>query len=858
MKDHKITLDDPRLTAYALGELEDSTDRVRIEAAVSQDPALKDYVNEIRSLGETLKGEFANEDAPSLERSIKDSGSGAVSAPEKQSRRATWRYVIPLGIAASLAVVTTLHFDFLGTESSVEAQIVEHANPQPVPTTTPLEVKKGQVDAARLRMLETAGVSHNLESLGEFSKEDLNQDGSMLGVPKPTPVASATTDQESKRVGQTGYDQDAMESDPNLFAFNGSLAPSEEMLEEFQMNYDEATKERQRGQESLAPIPAKIAGGVLKAASSGLTPDRLSIGDPDLTSTELAALSLPQSDSDHSSLGELADAASFDTDASSRDARFGSGFGVGGRGTTANRSLDRFASEYDGIQPDHRRGGTASRRVKKKALHAPRPPHNTESYAAIVDQRFKSIVNPGDERTTFSTDVDTASYANVRRFLTQSQIPPADAVRVEEMINYFDYAYENPNEEQPFSVNLEVNEAPWKANHRLLRIALKARDVTVDKRPDSNLVFLVDVSGSMRPFNKLPLLKRCLIKMVDGLTERDMISLVVYSGESRVVLQPTPGSDKTRIISAIDSLGAGSGTNGEAGIRAAYELAKKHALANGVNRILLATDGDFNVGVTNTSQLIAMAKDHAKKDHIFLTVLGFGEDNVKDDRMEQLANKVDGSYHYIDSELEGNKVLINQMSATLVPMAKDVKIQVEFNPAKVKQYRLIGYANRQLKNRDFADDTKDAGEMGAGHTVTAFYEIIPTGVPAWTPGEAPLKYRTPPQPQPEEKDAAFGIIESDELVTVRLRYKEPKGEASKLLEFTTKDEGSLWSDASEDFRFATAVAAFGMRLRNSQYCSASLAQVKQWAGNAMTRDEFGYRREFVNLIDHARRLCGEE
>ena len=485
---------------------------------------------------------------------------------------------------------------------------------------------------------------------------------------------------------------------------------------------------------------------------------------------------------------------------------------------------------------------TLSRQMKE--------PVNAESYAPTVDHDFKEIVNPGDERATFSTDVDTASYSNVRRFLTNGQRPPRDAIRVEEMINYFHYNYPNPADDgPPFSVNLEVNDAPWTPGHRLLRIGLKAKDVMVEKRPDSNLVFLIDVSGSMSPFDKLPLLKKSLKAMVGGLTERDMVSLVVYSGESRVHLAPTPGSETSRLIASIDELQSGGSTNGESGIQLAYELASKHRIGNGVNRVLLATDGDFNVGTTNTQQLITMAKARAKEDQIFLTVLGFGTDNVKDDRMEQFANQVDGAYHYIDSEREGRKVLVDEMSATLVPMAKDVKIQVEFNPAKVKRYRLIGYANRLLANRDFTDDSKDAGEMGAGHTVTAFYEIVPTGHEGMGPNDAPLKYRHAAETAPALADQSNA---SDDLVTVRLRYKEPGLETSRAFEASLIDRGAHWDTASEDFRFAAAVAAFGMKLRDSPYCQTSFDAIRQWADGARTSDEYGWRAEMITLIQRAK------
>lgn len=477
----------------------------------------------------------------------------------------------------------------------------------------------------------------------------------------------------------------------------------------------------------------------------------------------------------------------------------------------------------------------------------PRPNIPGEAYNAVTDNPFLNVdQNP---LSTFSIDVDTASYANVRRFLNQNQLPPRDAVRIEEMINYFPYDYPQPSAGNPIGATLEAAAAPWNPQHRLVRIALKAKDVDVRRRPPSNLVFLLDVSGSMQPAERLPLLKQGIRMMVDQLTANDRVSVVTYAGTTGVALQPTAGNQKDTILGLIDSLEAGGSTNGGSGIQLAYQQATANFIPNGVNRVILATDGDFNVGITDRNQLVRMIEDKAKSG-VFLTVLGVGMGNYKDATLEMLADKGHGNYAYLDTVNEARKVLVDQMSSTFVTIAKDVKAQVEFNPAIVGAYRLIGYEDRALRPEDFNNDLKDAGDMGAGHTVTALYEVVPRGVSIDSPGVDPLKYQQPAA-APAPKSA------SNEMLTVKIRYKEPTASDSKLLAFPLVDREQAFSRASADFRFAAAVASFGMLLRDSPYKgTATFDSMLAIAEDSMGSDRNGYRREFMQLVERARQIRG--
>lgn len=457
---------------------------------------------------------------------------------------------------------------------------------------------------------------------------------------------------------------------------------------------------------------------------------------------------------------------------------------------------------------------------------------NTEEYSNIVESGYKSVAaNP---LSTFSVDVDTASYANVRRMIEYGDYVNPEAVRIEEFINYFDYSYPQPTTDDPFSVTTELSDCPWNSETKLLLVGLKAKEIQREEREPLNLVFLIDVSGSMFSEDKLPLVQKAFTMLTDNLTEDDRISIVTYAGEERVVLKGTSGADKEKIKEAINSLEAGGSTYGEAGINRAYELAEKYFIKNGNNRVLLATDGDLNVGLSSEEELTELIEEK-RESGVFLSVLGFGTGNIKDNRMEALADHGNGNYSYIDSELEAKKVLVEEMSGTLYTVAKDVKIQVEFNPANVSGYRLIGYENRALADEDFADDTKDAGEIGAGHTVTALYEIVPNSSGTSIP-EAELKY---------QQNTVTG--NKNELLTVSLRYKQPDGDTSKLLAVPVTME-SYSKKMPANMTFAAAAAEFGMVLRGSEYRgSASCEQILEMLEeNSYENDE--YKSEFVYLV----------
>lgn len=464
---------------------------------------------------------------------------------------------------------------------------------------------------------------------------------------------------------------------------------------------------------------------------------------------------------------------------------------------------------------------------------------NTEEYAYIEENVYRASIN--NPLSTFSIDVDTASYSNVRRFLMDGQMPQKDAVRIEEMINYFNYDYPKPKGDVPFNIITEISECPWNDKHQLAMIALKGKEMIQEEKLRSNLVFLLDVSGSMNEPDKLPLLKSAFNMLVNQLDEDDKVSIVVYAGAAGVVLEPTSGDNKDKIIDAIESLQAGGSTAGGEGIELAYKIARENYIEKGNNRIILATDGDFNVGLSSDGELTRLIEKN-RDDGVFLSVLGFGTGNLKDSKAELLADKGNGNYAYIDNILEAKKVLVDEIGSTLFTIAKDVKLQIEFNPAKVKGYRLVGYENRMLNNEDFNDDKKDAGELGAGHTVTAFYELIPFDSDEEIPGLDDLKYQN------------TKLKDSDDIMYVKLRYKQPNGEKSKLIELAvTKDY--INKKASQDFYFASAVAEFGMLLRDSEFKgNSSYDHVIKLARNNKSDDLEGYRAEFIKMVKLAKEL----
>lgn len=470
---------------------------------------------------------------------------------------------------------------------------------------------------------------------------------------------------------------------------------------------------------------------------------------------------------------------------------------------------------------------------------------SSEEYDSAPENKFLFVKDR--PLSTFSIDVDAASYGNMRRFINQGQLPPSDAIRTEELVNYFSYNYSKPNGKDPVKISTEIGSCPWNESHRLVKIALKAREIADKDLPSSNLVFLIDVSGSMYGPTRLELVKSSLKLLINNLREEDRVAIVVYAGSAGEVLPSTSGADKQKIRESLDQLTAGGSTAGGAGIQLAYKIANKNFIKGGNNRIILCTDGDFNVGVSSTQGLEELIEKE-RKSGVFLTVLGYGMGNYKDNRMQVLAEKGNGNHAYIDNLQEANKVLVNEFGGTLFTVAKDVKLQIEFNPVQVQAYRLIGYESRLLKDEDFNDDTKDAGEMGAGHNVTAFYEVVPAGIQFSGGGSVdPLKYQV--VTKKEEKPANY--TGSSELMTIKLRYKDPDGDTSKKLETAVTD--SKLNHVSSDFRFAAAIAMFGQILSDSQFKGdATMDKVIALAKTGLDNDEQGYRREFVRLAEAAR------
>ncbi len=487
-------------------------------------------------------------------------------------------------------------------------------------------------------------------------------------------------------------------------------------------------------------------------------------------------------------------------------------------------------------------------------LPAARQNFNTEEYQRLVDNPFLEVI--GNAQTTFSIDVDTASYANVRRFLLQEyRLPDPDAVRIEELINYFTYNYAPPTDGSPFSASFALAKAPWDASHVLLRVAVRARDVETANLPPSNLVFLVDTSGSMDEPNKLPLVQQTLRMIVRNLRDRDSVAIVTYSGSAGLALAPTSGTHKSAILAAIDAMAAGGSTAGGEGIQLAYATAAEHFVPSGNNRIILATDGDFNVGVSSTAALERLVEDK-RKSGIYLSIFGYGMGNLKDSRLESLADKGNGSYAYIDSMLEANKVANKELWGSLATVAKDVKIQIEFNPAFVRSYRLIGYENRLLAKEDFANDLKDAGELGAGQSVTALYELVPATAAMAAAVSPSATQPSATQPSPPLAFQQVTIVPSEDFMVFNLRYKDPHGSDTSTLITQTAKMRDIEVPMDQDFAFASSLAEFGMLLRDSPYKgSSSWDDLITRARASLSFDPEGYRAEFVRLAEVARQLA---
>jgi Ca-activated chloride channel family protein len=714
-----MNVDDPILTAYALGELS-TEEKARVEAEVAESPEAQRYIADVREFSDVLKAGYRSEqESEAVHRA---------NLIDIRGDRWFWSIARPLSIAAIIAVAALIAGIIFSSKFHGPARMAG----------IPVRIGSGERFS-----LPPAENTPSLDVQGEFAATDPKA----AGTPLPTA--------EVERVIVTG----------------SNIPTAEEVGPDPDPTLHRDAKTGGRGKTKSRTALAK-AGSKQDAAKIAAMP-----AVPSIAGSESVQLALPPE------------------------------------------------------QAEERFGGVVGQKGD----------FNTATYDHIVENPFLDAkTNP---LSTFSIDVDTASYANVRRFINQGQLPPKDAIRLEEMINYFTYEYPRPNDGKPFSINVDMAGCPWDDSHRLVRVGLKGREIAVNKRGASNLVFLLDVSGSMIPAERLPLVKQSMRLLVEKLTENDRVAIVIYAGASGLALPSTTGDHKDQILDALDHLQAGGSTNGAEGIELAYKVAAANFIKGGVNRVILATDGDFNVGVTNQGDLIRLIEEKAKSG-VYLSVLGVGTDNLKDSTMQKLADKGNGNYAYLDSLEEGRKVLVQQMNGTLVTIAKDVKIQVEFNPARVASYRLVGYEKRMLRKEDFNNDKVDAGEIGAGHTVTALYEVVPAGLASNSAVDS-LKYSAAPSPSSS----------SNEMLTVKLRYKAPDGDKSELVERALVDNEANFANAAPDLKFAAAVAEFGMLLRDSEHKgNGTLAAVLEWAQEGKGNDPNGYRAGFIELVRKAQGL----
>ncbi len=796
-----ISRDDPRLTAYALGEL--SPEEIpAIEEAVRRDPQLQQEVEDIRATADALRDALKSEPLP-------QTAKPAQSSVKAKSRRPVDFHKVMLyglsGCAAVCLAAVSLITLFGGTTEDTLKTIGEEIT---CASATQLETDGGAQQAHDKDNFKVSQEKRHLVEGRYFSEKEEEKFG--VGVSTQTPVPGNVT------LSQRNFDYS-------------------ESKEQAAMNSMKQEMESMRG--PMAEERAKMA------ANAGGAPEALKSANGKATVKISGGANVEYNTNNFSSKPQASVLSS------------PSVLVANGRNSSVSAPTKNKMEVYDfrdiaAAAPDAKimpeDGESAVPDVRQQSAAS-----NTEAYDKIVENEFlRSAEQP---LSTFSIDVDTASYSNLRRMLTGGQLPPAGAVRIEELVNYFDYDYQPPQDGKPFATRMALATCPWNPQHQLLRVGLKGKILAAAERPDCNLVFLLDVSGSMNAPNKLPLVREGMKLLVHQLKDNDRVAIAVYAGASGLVLPATPCSDRQKILAAIDSLTPGGSTNGAAGIQLAYATAASGFLKNGVNRVILCTDGDFNVGVTNQSELTDLIEKKAKEG-VFLTVLGFGMGNYKDSTLQKLADKGNGNYGYIDTLAEAKKLLVEQMTGTLMTIAKDVKIQIEFNPQLVQAYRLIGYEKRKLNKEDFNDDQKDAGEIGAGHTVTALYELIPAGVEmkSATPKVDPLKYQAA-APADASAAAAKEVVtkpeSAQELLTLKLRYKEPDGEVSKLLEFPLKNATAEWDSADGDLRFAASVAAWGMLLRGSQFAGdATYAKVIAWAEAAKGSDPTGYRAEFLKLV----------
>lgn len=830
--------DDPKFTAHALGELEDLTpaERAEIEALLASDPAAAAEAQETQALAARLRAELPGEGSAPLHEAQRAAvlrvsvNRGAAKKIVRFPRLTT----VLAAIAACLVVGVSIALLFPAMQVEKEAAmgslvtggaearqevmalvidgtVLKSPIYETTPTVPELRMPEPSATTATAVTTPTFAMTATAIQPAELGRSLESRELGLLTAPAaPAPQSSNSLPQDASTVGNGGLSKAIANGVSNFkdgWAKGGASSISGIKNNSAPSNSaDVARGLRVLDLESnVKPMPVATLAPQQRTLQQGTT------RSVDANTVKAGTIALTQLEADGSSRIALVE-------------------------------KPKSLKEIEDRQRDNKRQELA----------------NTEAFDVITDNAFLTArENP---LSTFSIDVDTASYAIVRRFLNDNQRPPKGAVRIEELLNYFTYDYPPPQADAPFAATMEVATCPWATEHRLVRIGLKGREIARDKRPASNLVFLIDVSGSMQPENKLPLLKQSLGLLIDQLGDEDQVAMVVYAGSSGCVLEPT--RDKRKMHAALGKLEAGGSTNGASGIQLAYQLAEKSFIKGGTNRVILATDGDWNVGVTSQSDLLDVIAQKAKSG-VFLTVMGFGMGNLKDSMLVKLADHGSGNYAYIDTLLEAKKVLVEQLSGTLVTIAKDVKIQVEFNPAQVSSYRLIGYEKRVLAKEDFNDDKKDAGEIGAGHTVTALYEVVPVGKePPQIAQVDALKYQPTaalePKPsldKPEAKAAAIPGKVGHELLTLKLRYKAPDGDTSKLLEFPLTDAGATWENSTRDFRFAAAVAGYGLLLRDSPHKGqATWSAVAEWAQEGRGTDASGYRAEFLALLEKARSL----
>lgn len=866
--------EDPKLTAYALGELTDPAERAEVELLLRHSQEARAALSEIEDTVLVLAAEYDEERRMSSEPAERLTPGIIELATRSPEHR--WGWVRPLLAAAAIILATVALASLRPAPrrylaSGIKSVAQSAPTTQALGTVTEISPAAELADPATEAVLpETeqgkaagAGASSTTAAATPVNVEELRAkvallDRKLMELRRASPMMRVDPRQEmdTRQPGATP-----------LPASPAGLAP-----------VADATKEHVQAQFAQVNEPAQITLKVtdgrrvdaLRAQSNlekdspvGVLTDPLAAVAPAPNTPvvpPIPAVASAKFQPPQSRVGTVASAtqpgAKRGVTSTTAFARGGSGYDETTFGYLAQATGDR---EMPG--PDDALSRADASRASRLIVSKSSVEFNTAAYDHLVENPFLGAKeNP---LSTFSVDVDTASYANVRRFIESGALPPPDAVRLEELINYFPYDYAPPavDSGKPFAVHLEAAACPWTPEHRLVRIGLKGKEIARDKRPASNLVFLLDVSGSMQPPERLPLIKQAMRMLTEQLTESDHVAIVTYAGNSGLVLPSTSGDHKDAILGALDRLEAGGSTNGASGITLAYEVARKGFIKGGTNRVILATDGDFNVGMTSQGDLIRLIQEQAKSG-VFLSALGVGTDNYKDSTMQKLADKGNGNYNYLDRLEEARKVLVEQMGGTLVTIAKDVKIQVEFNPAVVAAYRLIGYEKRALKKEDFNDDKIDAGEIGAGHSVTALYEVVPAGQP--TPGETPavdaLKYaaQTDKAAPKAESAAVTRDAGSPEMLTVKLRHKAPDADTSERLDEMPLIDGGAPGDfakASPDFKFAAAVAAFGLALRDSPYKGgATLGAAVELAQEGKGTDVKEYRAQFIALARRAQEI----